>query len=140
MTTTVQITKGTNALLEKYKSNHGFKSKDDVIQHLLGLSADKGKAVAAHPKKNDGRDDEDDELPKGKLEQGIFYASLGNDAKSVKHFTGLKDSAYQWVRQQLTQAVRETLFFLLFSLVGHELHDERCGVPLVVGPRRTNSL
>lgn len=60
-------------------------------------------------------EEEDDEQSQGKLAQGIFYASLGKDAKSVKHFTGLNDSAYQWVRQQLTQAVRETLFFL-FSL------------------------
>jgi len=115
MTTTVQIAKGTNTLLEKYKGDHGFKSKDDAIRHLLSLSQGKGDDVPDDSDERDAMDYEDDDLPKGKLEQGVFYASLGNDAKSVKHFTGLKDSAYQWVRQQLTQAVRETLFFL-FSL------------------------
>ena len=116
MTTTLKVTKGTNAHLEKYKSDHGFKSKDEVIQHLLGLSADNVDAVPAGSDEDDGMDGVDDDVPKGKLAQGIFYASLGNDAKSVKHFTGLNDSVYQWVRQQLTQAVRKTLFFL-FSLV-----------------------
>lgn len=116
MTTTVQIAKGTNAHLEKYKSDHGFKSKDEVIQHLLGLSADKVDAVPAGSDEDDGMDGVDEDVPKGKLAQGIFYASLGNDVKSVKHFTGLNDSVYQWVRQQLTQAVRKTLFFL-FSLL-----------------------
>jgi hypothetical protein len=95
--------------------DHGFKSKDEVIQHLLGLSADNVNAVPTGSDEDDGMDGVDDDVPKGKLAQGIFYASLGNDAKSVKHFTGLNDSAYQWVRQQLTQAVRKTLFFL-FSL------------------------
>lgn len=113
MTTTVQIAKGTNAHLEKYKNDHGFKSKDEVIQHLLGLIADKVDAIPVGSDEDDGRDGVDDDVQKGKLGQGVFYASLGNDTKSVKHFTGLNYSAYQWVRQQLTQAVCEILFFFV---------------------------
>lgn len=112
MTTTIQVTKGTNAQLENYKRHHGLKSKDDAIRHLLSLSRDKGDDVPDDSDERDAMDGEDDNLPKGKLDVGCFYASLGSDPKSVKHFTGLKDSAYQWVRQQLSHAVRETLFFL----------------------------
>ena len=112
MTTTVHVTRGTKADLENYKRYHGFKSKDDVIRHLLSLSQDKGDDVPDDSGERDAMDDEDDDLPKGKLDVGCFYASLGGDPKSVKHFTGLKDSAYQWVRQQLSRAVHETLFFL----------------------------
>ena len=123
----------------KYKSDHGFKSKDEVIQHLLGLSADNVDAVPAGSDEDDGMDGVDDDVPKGKLAQGIFYASLGNDAKSVKHFTGLNDSVYQWVRQQLTQAVRKTLFFfVVFPRKGHELHCECFGVASMIEAHMAN--
>ena len=71
MTTTIQVTKGTNANLENYKRHHGLKSKDDAIRHLLSLSRDKGDDVPDDSDERDGMDGEDDNLPKESSTWGV---------------------------------------------------------------------
>jgi hypothetical protein len=59
-------------------------------------------------------DEDDEDEPNGKLEKGLFFRTIGRDAKSVKHFTGFKWDPYLWVKNALIDAVRECVFFFVF--------------------------
>lgn len=93
-----------------------MKSIDDVIARLMKDQGDDGDDVRSGSDEEDAMGVENDDVQRGKLEQGLFAAALLKSAKAVKHFTGLKEGPYEWVVKCLQDAVRKCLFFCVMCV------------------------
>jgi hypothetical protein len=111
MTTTIHVLKATKAGLKVLKKEFGVGSLDEVVDKLLSERAGDDNQ---HPIVDDGAEPMDEDIAiveNAKLQPGLLWTTLGGDAKSVKHFTGLKAQAYAWVETELIKAVRRSCFF-----------------------------
>lgn len=114
MKTTIEVSKDLSQKLLSMKQELGVHSKEDVVQYLLQKHVGEGEAIGRDSDSGNDMDEDDEDEANGKLEKGLFFETIGHNAKSVKHFTGLKWEAYEWVKNALIDAVCECLFFLLF--------------------------
>lgn len=116
MSTTLKVTHALKEKLKTLKAQLKAKSAEDVILHLLTSYQDEDAAIGSGSDSGSDMQQEDDDEPRGKLEQGLFHEALGEDHKAVKHFTGLKWEAYEWVRNALRDVVCESPFSPPFAL------------------------
>jgi predicted CopG family antitoxin len=116
MSTTVQVSKDTAQKLKDLKEQLGVKSMDDVIARLMNDQVDDGDDVRSGSEEEDAMGVENDDVQRGKLEQGVFASALTGSVKAVKHFTGLKEGPYKWVLKGLQDAVRKCHFFCVMCV------------------------
>jgi hypothetical protein len=116
MSTTVQVSKDTAQKLKDLKEQFGVKSIDDVLSHLMRGQGDEGDDIRSGSDEGDAMGAENDDEPRGKLQQGAFISALSGSPKAVKHFTGLEKAPYEWVVNGLHDAVRKCRFFFVMCL------------------------
>lgn len=111
MATSIKLKSATKEALKQLKEEFQVGSVDEVILKLL---SERGEDGNQHPIIDDEPEamDEDIKIVKNaKLKPGLLWTSLRGDAKSVKHFTGLKAEPYAWVEKELVKAVSRCCFF-----------------------------
>lgn len=117
MSTTVQVDKHTAQNLKTLKELWGLKTLNEVIECLMADKEGEDDGIGGSSDGGGEMDEGDDDVRKGKLDQGVFTSALAGDPKAVKHFTGLAFELYNWVVGALKDAVRECDFFYVVWLL-----------------------
>lgn len=127
MKTTVKVSSHIRDKLNTLTESLGYHSVDALLYDMVQSYQGDGEAIGRDSDLGDDMDVGDEDAPYGKLERGLLFSALSGDAKSVKHFTGLKQEPYLWVQNALIDAVCECLFFFFFAARPRALSGVRGG-------------